>query len=161
VPPTPIPFPGFAQPEPDTGLHVNGGAERVDLASYRLEVNGLVDHPLSLNYDELRCLPKVQAKMRLECPGYFVDGLTLAGPTIASVIMLAGPQGNGTKVTLTSASGYEAHFALGEMQRGQNLLAYQWRDEPLPASHGFPVRAAIPGKPGSAWVKWLTEIRLS
>jgi DMSO/TMAO reductase YedYZ molybdopterin-dependent catalytic subunit len=163
VAPTPIPYPGYAQQEPDTGLHVTSGALRVDLASYRLKVSGLVDRPLSLSYDDLRCLPKVQAEVRLECPGYFVDWATLAGPTIASVIALAGPRPDVALVTLSSVNGYSTHFSLAEAQAEENFLAYEWgtRGEPLPTSHGFPLRAALPSKPGSAWVKWLEEIQLS
>ena len=37
VPPTPIPYPGYAQQEPDTGLHVTSNALHVDLAGYRLK----------------------------------------------------------------------------------------------------------------------------
>ena len=163
VPPTPIPYPGYAQQEPDTGLHVTSNALHVDLASYRLRVFGLVDQPLSLSYDDLRCLPKVQAEVRLECPGYFVDWATLAGPTIASVIALAGPRPGVATVTLTSVNGYSTRFSLAEAQAEENFLAYAWgsRGEPLPASHGFPLRVAVPSKPGSAWVKWLEEIQLS
>ena len=163
VAPTPIPYPGYAQQEPETGLHVTSGALRIDLASYRLKVSGLVNQPLSLSYDDLRCLPKVQAEVRLECPGYFVDWATLAGPTLASVMALAGPRPEAARVTLTSVNGYATHFSLAEAQAEENFLATEWgrRGEPLPASHGFPLRAALPSKPGSAWVKWLEEIRLS
>ena len=161
VPPTPIPYPGYAQQEPDTGLHVTSGALHVDLDSYRLQVSGLVKQPLSLSYDDLRCLPKVEAQVRLECPGYFVDWATLAGPTLAGVIALAGPRPDVARVTLTSANGYATHFSLAEAQAEENFLATEWRGEPLPASHGFPLRAALPSKPGSAWVKWLDEIQLS
>jgi len=163
TPPTPIPYPGYAQQEPETGLHVTSGALHVDLASYRLKVSGLVDQPLSLSYDDLRCLPKVQAEVRLECPGYFVDWARLAGPTLASVIALAGPRPNVARVTLTSVNGYSFPFWLAEAQAEENFLAYEWgsRGEPLPASHGFPLRAALPSKAGSAWVKWLEEIQLS
>jgi DMSO/TMAO reductase YedYZ molybdopterin-dependent catalytic subunit len=161
VPPTPIPYPGYAQQEPETGLHVTGGAQHVDLASYRLQVSGLVRRPISLSYDDLRCLPKVAARVRLECPGYFVDWQTLAGPTLASVIALADPQPDVARVTLTSVTGYFADFSLEEVQGEENFLAYEWRGELLPASHGFPLRAALPGKMGSDWVKWLGEIRLS
>ena len=163
VPPTPIPYPGYAQQEPETGLHVTSGALHVDLTSYRLKVSGLVDQPISLNYDDLRCLPKVQAEVRLECPGYFVDWATLAGPTLVSVIALAGPRREVARVTLTSVNGYSTQFSLAEAQAEENFLAYEWGKggEPLPASHGFPLRAALPSKPGSAWVKWLEEIQLS
>ena len=163
VPPTPIPYPGYAQQEPDTGLHVTSNALHVDLAGYRLRVFGLVNQPLSLSYDDLRCQPKVQAEVRLECPGYFVDWATLAGPTIASVIALADPRPEAALVTLTSVNGYSTHFSLAEAQAEENFLAYEWgsRGEPLPAAHGFPLAAALPSKPGSAWVKWLEEIQLS
>ena len=161
VPPTPIPYPGYAQQEPDTGLHVTSGALHVDLAGYRLKVSGLVNQPQSLSYDDLRCLPKVRAEVRLECPGYFIDWATLAGPTLAGVIALAGPRPDVARVTLTSANGYATHFSLAEAQAEENFLATEWRGEPLPASHGFPLRAALPSKPGSAWVKWLDEIQLS
>ena len=126
VPPTPIPYPGYAQQEPDTGLHVTSNALHVDLASYRLKVSGLVNQPLSLSYDDLRCLPKVQAEVRLECPGYFVDWATLAGPTLASVIALAGPRPGVATVTLTSVNGYSTHFSLAEAQAEENFLAYEW-----------------------------------
>jgi DMSO/TMAO reductase YedYZ molybdopterin-dependent catalytic subunit len=42
-----------------------------------------------------------------------------------------------------------------------NFLAYQWKDEPLPASHGFPLRGVFPLKAGSNWVKWVTQVELS
>jgi len=83
VAPTPAPYPGYTQVEPSTGLHVTGPAQLVDLDSYRLEVTGLVDRPLSLSYADVRCLPKVAAHVRLECPGFFADDLNLAGVTFA------------------------------------------------------------------------------
>ena len=133
----------------------------VDLSTYRLQVSGLVDRPVSLSYDDLRCLPKVEAEVTLMCPGYFVDVARLAGPTLASVIALAEPQAGAAEVTLISVNGYTMQFHLADVQGEENFLAHEWRGEPLPASHGFPVRAALPGKVGSAWVKWLGEIRLS
>jgi DMSO/TMAO reductase YedYZ molybdopterin-dependent catalytic subunit len=161
VPPTPIPYPGYAQQEPETGLHVTGSALPIDLSQYRLLVSGLVDRPLSLSYDDLRCLPKVEAEVALICPGYFMDLARLAGPTLASVIALAAPQAGANEVTLIALNGYKARFDLSAVQGEENFLALECRGEPLPASHGFPVRAALPGKLGSAWVKWLGEIRLS
>ncbi len=161
VPPTPLPYPGYAQQEPETGLHVVGPAQTVDLASYRLTVSGLTQQPLSLTYGELRCLPKVGARVTLDCPGFFVDESNLAGTTLATVIALAGPQQHAALVTLTSIEGYEHPFSLADAQAEGNFLAYEWEGEPLPASHGFPLRAVFPGKAGSAWVKWVTEIKLS
>jgi len=38
------------------------------------------------------------------------------------------------------------------------LLAYQMNGKDLPAAHGFPVRAVVPGFYGMASTKWLTRI---
>jgi DMSO/TMAO reductase YedYZ molybdopterin-dependent catalytic subunit len=161
VAPTPLPYPGYTQVEPSTGLHVTGPAQEVDLASYRLKVTGLVDHPHSLSYDDVRCLPMVQAHVRLDCPGFFADEANLAGCTLASVLALAGPQPNATRVHLTSVENYSMSFALDEAQTAENFLAYGWEDQLLPASHGFPLRAVMPARAGSSWVKWVERIELS
>jgi DMSO/TMAO reductase YedYZ molybdopterin-dependent catalytic subunit len=160
VAPTSVPYPGYTLQEPSTGLHVTGEAYEVDLASYRLKVSGKVDHPLSLTYDDLRCLPKTQARVSLECPGFFIDQQTLAGPTLATLLALAGPQAAATTVMLSSAQPYTMNFALAEAQDAKNFLAYEWEGQALPRSHGFPLRGVFPGRPGSNWVKWLVEIEL-
>jgi DMSO/TMAO reductase YedYZ molybdopterin-dependent catalytic subunit len=159
--PTPVPYPGYTQVEPSTGLHVTGPAKLVDLDTYRLEVIGLVDHPLSLSYDEVRCLPKVKAHVRLECPGFFADEVNLAGVTFASVIALARPQPGAKSVRVASVEDYSMGFTLDEMQIEDNFLAYQWEDQPLPASHGFPLRGVMPTRAGSNWVKWVRQLELS
>jgi DMSO/TMAO reductase YedYZ molybdopterin-dependent catalytic subunit len=161
VAPTPVPYPGYTQVEPSTGLHVTGPAQLVDLDSYRLEVTGLVDHPLSLRYDDVRCLPKVEAHVRLECPGFFADEVDLAGVTFASVIALAGPQPGAKSARVVSVEDYSMGFTLDEIRAADNFLAYQWEDQPLPASHGFPLRGVIPARAGSNWVKWVRQLELS
>ena len=42
---------------------------------------------------------------------------------------------------------------------GNVLIAYQMNGHELPRSHGFPVRAIVPGHYGMASVKWLTQIQ--
>ena len=41
------------------------------------------------------------------------------------------------------------------------LLAYEMNGEPLPLSHGFPLRAIVPGWEGAHSIKWLTHIQAS
>ncbi len=161
VPPTPVPYPGYTEEEPSTGLHVTGPAQEVDLASYRLKVIGLVEQPLSLSYDDVRCLPTVRARVSLTCPGFFTDEASLAGATFASVLALARPQAKAARVTVTSVEGYAIAFSLDEVQAPENFLAHQWKEEPLPPSHGFPLRAVFPAKSGGTWVKWVTQLELS
>ena len=161
APTPPAVTPIYAGLDPDTGLHVTGSAQPIELESYRLEVTGLVDRPLSLTYDDLRCMSKVQAMVTLVCPGYFIDEATWAGVPIREVLELAGVQEEAAGLKLIGADGYARTVPLDEKLLETAYLAYEWEGEPLPALHGFPVRVVIPDYVGGAWVKWLVEIEVS
>jgi DMSO/TMAO reductase YedYZ molybdopterin-dependent catalytic subunit len=159
VVPTPAPDPGYNRLDPSTGLHVTGKMQLVDLDTYRLRVTGKVERPLELTYDQIRCLPKVEASPDLECPGFFVDrGVTWVGVPIADVLDLAGVQGGAREIEFVSADGYKTSLELGKALDRANFLAYEWEGEPLPRLHGFPLRAVLPGLHGSRWAKWVVEI---
>ena len=152
--------PGYTELDPATGLHITGKAPEIDLASYRLKVAGKVDRPLSLTYDELRCMPKVEGSPELVCPGFFEDTATWAGVPLKYVLELAGVQEGASGAFLNSADGYFTGISLEEALSTENFLAYEWDGEPLPILHGFPLRAIFPGTPGGKWVKWLVEIEV-
>jgi DMSO/TMAO reductase YedYZ molybdopterin-dependent catalytic subunit len=161
IPPTPpAETPGYAQLDPDTGLHVTGKAPEIDWQSYRLLVTGKVDHPLSLTYDELRCMRKVEATAVLICPGFFEDEATWAGTPIEDVLALAGVQEGATGLRLVSADGYSPKVPIDTVLSNGGFLAYEWEGEPLPILHGFPVRAVLPEVTGGQWVKWLVEVEV-
>jgi DMSO/TMAO reductase YedYZ molybdopterin-dependent catalytic subunit len=160
VPTAPAEMPGYTELDPTTGLHMTGRPQEIDLENYRLRITGKVDQPLSLSYDYLRCLPRVEISTTLTCPGFFVDQGTWAGARFADVLALANVQDDVFGFRLIGADGYgtsvEKSVALAEA----SILAYEWEGEPLPIFHGFPVRAALPGQPGSSWAKWLVEIKV-
>ena len=90
APTPPARIPDYLELDPATNLHMTGSVQRIDAASYRLVVTGLVDRPLSLAYDDLRCLPKKQVRSLLNCPGFFQDMATWAGAPLDMVLALAG-----------------------------------------------------------------------
>ena len=137
---------------------MTGTPQEIDLASYRLKVTGKVDRPLSLTYDDLRCMPRIQTSDVLICPGYFEDEATWAGASLEYVLDLAGLQAGATSISLVGADGYSAFVTLQQARSGNNYLAYEWQGEPIPILHGFPVRAVFPSLQGNKWVKWLVEI---
>jgi DMSO/TMAO reductase YedYZ molybdopterin-dependent catalytic subunit len=158
APTAPAEIPGYTELDPATGLHMTGGAQHIDLESYRLSVTGKVDHPLSLTYDELRCLPRVETAATLVCPGFFVDEARWAGTPIREVLELAGVQEDAVALSLVSADGFSKPVLIDDALLDTGLLAYEWEGEPLPILHGFPVRVVLPEDTGSAWVKWLVAI---
>ncbi len=160
APPTPAATVPFGAVDPATGLHVTGRAQSVDLTSYRLVVSGLVDHPLQLTYDQLRCLPKVEARPTLICVGAFEDVATWAGPRLETVLELAGVQAGAKDIELISADEYTVAVPLDAARDAKNLLAYELNGETLPVLHGFPLRAVFPDLTGNKWLKWLVEIKV-
>lgn len=160
VPTPPAEVPGSAGLDPTTGLHMTGTPQEIDLESYRLRVTGLVERPLELTYDELRCLPKRQTTAELVCPGFFVDEATWAGAPIGEVLALAGVKEGATKLRMESVDGYSRVLTINEQLTERGLVAYEWEGEPLPILHGFPVRAVLPEISGGNWIKWLVEIEV-
>ena len=158
VPTLPAKIPGYLEVDPATGLHVTGTAKVIDLASYRLKVDGKVAKPLSLSYDDLRRLPKQSGTCDLVCPGVFVDTTTWAGAQLGTVLNMAQPLPGASEIKMIAADGHDVYLNLQIALAPGNLLAYEWMGQPLPVLHGFPLRAVLPGQTGTLWVKWLLEI---
>jgi DMSO/TMAO reductase YedYZ molybdopterin-dependent catalytic subunit len=152
--------PGYAELDPTTGLHMTGTATEIDPESYRLEISGKVEQPLSLSYDDLRCLPRVETRCVLVCPGFFEDEATWAGASLSDVLELVQLQPEARGLRLVGADGYTSFVWLEEARTPESILAYEWEGEPLPILHGFPVRAVLPELNGNRWVKWLIEIKV-
>jgi DMSO/TMAO reductase YedYZ molybdopterin-dependent catalytic subunit len=93
------------------------------------------------------------------------------GVSLASVLERAGVRPGAVEVILEGADSGELknppkpsgaiHFARSlplEKARKDVLLAYRMNGDELPASHGQPLRAVVPGWYGMASIKWLTRI---
>ncbi len=158
--PTSAATPGPNRLDRTTGLHMTGHVRKLKLEDYRLQITGRVEHPVSLTYDQLRCLPKVQVHTELACPGVFLDEATWAGAPLQAVLALAHPRDGATLLVLKSADGYSTEIAWDKAMAPGNFLAYEWEGQPLPILHGFPVRAVFPDMEGNAWAKWLTGIEV-
>ncbi len=154
-----------ATPGPDlldvsTGLHVkNYQIIPIDPATYRLKVTGLVDHPLELSLTDLCSMPRVTSKVVCTCPDYFDDVTIYSGVPLTYVMNLAGLQSSAKELDMTGADGVTSSLFLVDAMKPDNFLAYQWKDQPLPAQNGFPLRAVIPSMVGFKWTKYLIEIK--
>ncbi len=161
APTPPAVIPGYARLDETTNLHVTGVMKEIDPVAYRLVVTGAVTTPLSLTYDELRCMPKREVRTLLVCPGFFEDEATWAGVPLDYILEMAGVAPEGSELVLHGADGYTARLKLDVVYDGnRHILAYEWEGEPLPALHGFPLRAVFPQQQGNKWVKWLLEIEI-
>src|SRR2546423_4947840 len=97
------------------------------------------------------------------------------GVPLAAVLKRAGVKAGAIEVVLEGADSGEIkkepqspgkiHFArslpLAKALMPEVILAHTMNGQPLSASHGFPVRAVVPGWYGMASVKWLSRIVVS
>jgi DMSO/TMAO reductase YedYZ molybdopterin-dependent catalytic subunit len=143
-------------------LGKTGSPVRLDIGTYRLVVDGLVERPLSLSYDELLALPAVTQVPRLECPGFFVDIAQWTGPSVRSLLEQAGVKPGANQVDFYDGhpQPYQKALTLEEALADDTYLAYKVNGETLPVEHGYPLRLVAGSKLGSYWVKWLVRIEL-
>ncbi len=142
-----------------TGRHFMGTVQVLDPRIYRLAVTGLVDHPLSLTYDDLRCMPKMTETVTTKCYA-FADTATWSGVLISEVLKKAGVQPRAKKVNQKGADGAKNSVSLDVAMDPHNFLAYQMEGNPLPILFGFPVRSIYVGLAGMYSVKWLTSLEV-
>ena len=157
----------------------------VDPATWRLEVGGMVERPLSLSLDEVRARPARTTAVTMECAGNGRAGLSprpasqpwlyeavgtgaWTGAPLRGLLDEAGVAPEAVEIVFSGLDrgleegiehAYERSLTLDEARREDVLLAWALNGLPLPPQHGFPLRLVVPGWYGMASVKWLGSIR--
>jgi len=141
---------------------ISGTMPLFDPSSWRLEIDGLVKHPHSLSYDELRALPKAEQISTFHCvTGWTVNNVHWAGVRFQQLFDLVQPLPAATAVRFVSAEHpYEDSLTLDQLRFPDAMLAYELEGEPLSRPHGAPARVVLPEMYGYKGVKWLTRMEL-
>lgn len=141
---------------------------QVDPEDWSLRIHGMVDREVEISYEELLDLGLVQEDVTLSCVsnrvgGRLVGNATWVGVPLATVLDQAGVQPGATQIVGRSIDRWTAGFPTEIAFDGRvALVAVQMNGEPLPISHGFPVRLVVAGLYGYvSATKWLSEIELT
>lgn len=135
---------------------------RFDPKTWRLTIGGHVDQPISLTYDELLALPKVNQVSTFHCvTGWSVKDVHWGGVRLRDVLDKAGPKASAHALEFVSAEEpYVDTLSLGQAALQDVMLAYEMDGQPLKRVHGAPLRLVIPEMYGYKNVKWVTTINL-
>lgn len=162
----------------------------IDPATWRLDVDGLVDRPRSYSLEELtRSFPRKNLTATLICAGLRrleflaqgpLPGELPWGPEPASngewtgiglgdLLRQVGVSAGARHVELTGLDQVERHghrfgfggsITLEKALDGDVVLATELNGVTLPPANGFPLRALVPGWIGARSIKWLSRITL-
>jgi DMSO/TMAO reductase YedYZ molybdopterin-dependent catalytic subunit len=149
----------------DTALLV----PHIDASGWKLEVNGMVDNPFTLTYDELLAMPQIEQYVTISCVsnevgGDLVGNAKWQGARLRDILDRAGVQEGATQIVGRAQDGWTAGFPTSWATNPERepLVAVAMNDEPLPAAHGYPARLIVPGLYGYvSATKWLTNIELT
>ncbi len=152
-------------PNQDFYLTSKGSTPHVDRGRWNLRVDGLVEHPFSLSYEQLAARPRLEKVMTLECISDPVGGTAIGnarwtGTALKPLLAQAQPTRAATHAVIYAADGFSTGHTVERLWNAENFLAYQMNGEDLPPNHGFPVRIFVPGKFGMKQPKWVTRIQL-
>src|SRR5262249_10445099 len=160
----------------------------IDRNAWWLRVEGLVENPFAINYEQLLEFESMTLPVTLECAGNnrnflepkvkgvqwrlgAVGTAEWTGVSLSALLDRAKPKPQASEVVLEGADGGiledpksppgKLHFARSiplKKAQADVLLAYKMNGRELPAQNGFPVRAIVPGWYAVASIKWLQRI---
>jgi DMSO/TMAO reductase YedYZ molybdopterin-dependent catalytic subunit len=139
------------------------GTQVIDKATYILTVDGLVENPLSLSYDDLTAFPQISKLMDLDCVEGWNFTAKWTGPELKSIFSKAGVKPEALIAIFYSADddrGYSS-LDLSYILEKDIIIALKLNDITLPQSRGFPFQVVAESKYGYKWAKWITRIELS
>jgi len=147
-------------------IDINVNPPAVDLDTWRLDVEGAVDEPYSLTYDELLDhddrveQPTTMLCISNEVGGDLVGTGHWTGVQLSDLVAAAAPDEAAVSVVTHAADGYNEAIPVDLIEREDVLIAYGMGDRTLEPEHGFPARLLIPGRYGMKMTKWIDRIEL-
>ncbi|MFO1418749.1 MAG: molybdopterin-dependent oxidoreductase [Methylotetracoccus sp.] len=166
--------------------HLSGIPTRVDPATYRLRVGGLVERPLTLALDDVKRIGPAQDLVAVhQCSGnsrgFFdprIHGGQLGhgamgnarwtGAPLRAVLERAGIRRGAVQVTFDgldkpvfpATPDFVKALPVAHAMDGEVLLAWAMNGADLPMLNGYPLRLVVPGYFGTYWVKHLSDIEV-
>jgi DMSO/TMAO reductase YedYZ molybdopterin-dependent catalytic subunit len=148
----------------------------LSLTGWKLRVTGRVRVPLELRYADILGRPQHDGTITLECAGNGVGSggistATWTGVSLGALLMESGLSSSARYVRLVGADrgiegsssvpvSFSRSIPVEKAMHPDTLLAFRMNGARLPAEHGYPLRAVIPGWYGMDSVKWLVRIEV-
>ena len=136
------------------------GTQRVDLKTWRLKIEGLVEKPIALSFAEIQALRKMTQVRNFICvEGWGLDSQKWEGVHLKEIFSKVKISPKTKYVTFHATGGkYWDSLSIEEAFEPDTMLAYRVNDKNLPSENGFPLRLIIPRMYAYKGVKWVERI---
>lgn len=133
---------------------------KISLETWKLEIGGLVENPLTFNWNEFQQLPRTQVFADFHCVTRWSRlGNLWEGVSAREIMERARVLPEANFVIATGYDdGWTTNLPLKDFQSNDVLLCDQHDQKPLTADHGGPLRLIIPLLYAWKSAKWLTKI---
>jgi DMSO/TMAO reductase YedYZ molybdopterin-dependent catalytic subunit len=136
---------------------------RLPLETYTLTVEGEVENPFKLTWNDFLKLPQTVSVSDFHCvEGWSVLDCRWEGVRLRDLEALVNPRPVARAVTFYCADNYTTSLFLEELAGDDVLLAHKLNGAPLEEGLGAPVRLVVPSKyayKSALWVKGLRFTR--
>lgn len=129
-----------------------------DRGEWRLDVEGLVENPLSLTYEDIQALPAVSQKSRMKCVEGWSAAAKWTGFTMETLLDEVGARPEATWVHFHCADDYYESLSVEELLEDRVLFVYGMNDELLADEYGAPLRLIVPRLYGYKGAKAITRL---
>jgi DMSO/TMAO reductase YedYZ molybdopterin-dependent catalytic subunit len=122
-----------------------GGIPKIELDTWKFDLSGLVDEPVSISWQELMAMPQTTLHNDIHCvttwSKFDNDWTGVSIPELLKRVNLKPAAGH---VMIHSYGGYTTNLSLDDLNRPENLLAHSHNGEALTRDHGWPARLVVP-----------------
>lgn len=122
-----------------------GRNPRFDLADWELRVDGEVESPLTLSWEELKGLPQAEVTVDIHCVTRWSKLDTVwRGVRVRDLLERVAPTDRGTHLMAHCDGGYTTNLTLDTVMADEVLVAHTYAGKPLEPDHGAPLRLLVP-----------------
>lgn len=135
----------------------------IPLDAWRLQIDGLVERPLSFTWDEFQALPRVAVYADFHCVTRWsrLDNVW-EGVSVREILGRAGVQAAAKFVLVHGYDdGWTTNLPLGDFRADDALFADRHDGEPISADHGGPCRLIVPQLYAWKSAKWVHRVELT
>jgi DMSO/TMAO reductase YedYZ molybdopterin-dependent catalytic subunit len=136
-----------------------GPVPRIDLAQWRLDIDGLVEQPLSFTWQELMALPHAAPVIDIHCvTGWSLLDSAWEGIASQELMKRVRLKPEARYLVAESCGGYTTNLSVADFLADNVLLAFNFAGEPLTPEHGWPLRLVVPHLYFWKSAKWLRRL---